>query len=223
MKIGIVVAMQREAEYVLERLGAVEVSRVASKRIFKAEKFGKEIYIIVGGIGKVNAGMSSQILIDKYGVEKLLNFGFAGGKDKTSQKTGDFVAIKSVCQYDFDLSEIDDVEVGYMQDYDRVMFDCEYEKYLRLVQSVGVCASGDRFTSSEAVSKLVLSMGANVVDMECGAVGEVAHANDIPLVCVKLITDVMGSEGSIFEQYESSKNVINEKFADIIPKIIEVM
>ena len=219
--IGFVVAMEKEASHFLSVAEIKEERTIAMKKVYIGEFCGKSFALIVGGIGKVNAGMATQIMIDNFKPKMIINFGTAGGKDATHQKVGDVALIDRICQYDFDLSEIDDVNIGYMQDYDAIYFKCAYEKYKGDAFVVSTLASADRFTTKTWALEAIAGLGATVCDMEAGAVGQVAYSNGVDFYVLKLLTDVSGSEEeSIFGQYLNSVKAVCEKIPNAIRELI---
>ena len=216
--IGFVVAMEKEAKLFLEVATINNEMIIAGKKIFIGEFYNQDFVLIIGGIGKVNAGMSTQILIDKFNVEKVINFGTAGGKDPLSQHVGDVAFIDKACQFDFDLSEIDDVNVGYMQDFNLTYFESNYKNYKGGKFVVSTLATGDRFTFKEWALKDQKELGATVIDMEGGAIAQVAYANGVEFYLIKILTDVEGSgEESIFKQYYDNVKEVS----DLIPNAVE--
>lgn len=123
--IGFVIAMEKEAKDFLNKISVKEEKSIAGKRIVLGEFLNKQVVVGIAGIGKVNAGLTTQILIDHFKPELIINFGLAGGKIDCGLNAGDVVFVEKACQYDFDLSELDDVEIGYMQDYDTVYYNLE--------------------------------------------------------------------------------------------------
>lgn len=150
----------------------------------------------------------------------IINFGLAGGKAGSKLKAGDFVLLSKVCQYDFDLSEIDDVSIGYMQDYDTIYYPLSYVSYLGKEFKCVPGASGDRFTSQKYFLDIIKNLGASVVDMEMGAIAQVAYSANIPALSLKLISDVDEIDESIFMQYQKNAGNIQETFFDKIKELI---
>ena len=68
--------------------------------------------------------MVTQAIIDKYSPSTIINFGSAGGFDGKTQAL-EYYNVDKCCQYDFDLSELDPVPIGYIQDY--VACQCQIE------------------------------------------------------------------------------------------------
>lgn len=215
--IGIVVALNSEAEGFISLLENKFESKKAGKRLVSGEISGKKVTIIVSGIGKVNAALSTQFLIDEYSPECILNFGTAGGLKK-DVSVAEIYAVSECAQYDFDLSELDNVKRGYIQDYDTVFFRVKSADIPFL--NKGILCSGDRFSDSITDYNNIIEMGANVKDMEGGAIAEVCAANDIPLYVVKGITDVYGNNPTA-EQFKSNLKAVCSKFPETIKKVIE--
>lgn len=218
--IGFVVAMRKEAGLFLENAEIKEERQLAGKNVFIGKCFDKDFVLIIAGIGKVNVALSTQLIIDNYNIDKIINFGVAGGKENSGLVAGDMVLIDKVCQYDFDLSEIDDVSIGYMQDYDTIFYNTAYENYSGKEFKIRSCATGDRFTTKEYFLNIIKELGAKVVDMELGAIAQVCTANNKPLYSIKLISDVDGAEGSIFSQYQQNVKEITQKITSALKELI---
>lgn len=219
--LGIVVAMEKEGRLFLDNCKIYNTEYIAGKKIYKGQFCKKEFALIVSGIGKVNSGISTQILIDKFNIDCIINFGVAGGKLNSNLNAGDVVLVKDVCQYDFDLSEIDDVGVGYMQDYDLTYYPTAYTHYRGQAFAIKRGASGDRFTKNKYWLELISTLGGEVVDMESGGIAQVCYANRMPVYILKLITDVDGMDESIFSQYANNVKSVCEIIPNAIKELIE--
>ena len=217
--IGFVVAMEKEARLFLSKTQIIEEKSIASKKVFCGKYSDKDFVLIVTGIGKVNATIGAQVIIDKFNPEYIINFGVAGGKEGSDLHAGDVVLLDKVCQYDFDLSEIDNVSIGYMQDYDTIYYDTAIDRYNGKNFIVRSGATGDRFTNKEYFLSVIKDLNAQVVDMESGAIAQVCKSNNIPYLSLKLISDVDGVEGSIFEQYSNNVEAVCCK----VPESVEAL
>jgi len=218
--LGFVVAMEKEARLLIDRLDDFKEKSIAGKKLFVGRFLSNEVVLIISGIGKVNASLSAQIIIDKFAPEVIINFGLAGGKEGSGLAAGDIVLLDKICQYDFDLSEIDNVSVGYMQDYDTIYFKTDYELYNGKNFKICSGATGDRFTKKKYFLDIIKDLSAGVVDMESGAISQVCFANKIPFIPLKLISDVDNSNDSIFEQYVSNVKTICDKIPNAIEELV---
>ena len=213
---GIVVALEKEAQKFLKLTYATEKPALISKKIFVGSIFGKDFVLILSGIGKVNAALSTQYIIDNYSVDFILNFGSVGGlSGKTEICT--YYSVDKCCQYDFDLSALDNVPVGYIQDYDTVYFPAKTDKFDFL--PIKRLATSDRFTVKNCDIKIVSALGCDIFDMEGGAIAEVCTANNIPLYIVKGVTDTHGS-GNDADTFYKNLTVVCDGFYDIIVKAL---
>lgn len=219
--IGIVIAMEKEAKHFIRVAEINKEILLAGKKAFEGKFAGKEFVLIISGIGKVNASISTQILIDKYNIEYIINIGGAGARSYSNLKTGDLTIIKEAFQFDFDLSEIDNVEVGYMQDYDRIYYPTDYQKYTGSKLKIATCATGDRFTQKEEFTSIIKNLNGQVVEMECAAIAQTCLSNNTPLFILKVITDVEGEDRSIFEQYYENIHNVFDRIPEAIQELLE--
>ena len=99
--IGIIGAMEEEVSALKAAMENAEVSEFASMTFCKGRLCGKDVVIVRSGIGKVNAGICAQILVDKYGVDMLINTGIAGSLD-AGIDIGDMVISADAVHHDMD-------------------------------------------------------------------------------------------------------------------------
>ena len=76
--IGIIGAMEVEVASLKEMMTDVTIRTKASMEFNHGYLNGKEVVVVRSGIGKVNAGICTQILVDDYGVDCVINTGIAG-------------------------------------------------------------------------------------------------------------------------------------------------
>ena len=134
-----------------------------------------------------------------------------------SVKILNYYAVEKCCQYDFDVSAIDDVPVGYIQEYDRVYFDACVNG-LDFLEKRNI-ASADKFTHKDEDVKTINNMNCSICDMEAGAIAQVCTSNNVPFVAIKGISDVHGKGTQPEQFFENLKN-IGAGFPDIIIKAI---
>ena len=100
--VGVVIAMQSEADILLDEMKISRSLTVSGKNIHVGKAFGKEIAVCVCGVGKVNAALGTQLLVSKFDAKKLLNFGVAGGLNEGTELCAVY-QIGEAVQFDFDL------------------------------------------------------------------------------------------------------------------------
>lgn len=214
-----VVALKKEAQELLNRAKDLKEFKIADKPCYSCTLNGKEVIIAISGIGKVSAALTTQLLIDKYNPKFIFNFGTCGGMNK-SVEILNYYLIDKCCQFDFDVTELDDVPLGYIQEYDTVYFDT-YTKGLDFLKTSRV-ASADRFTNDIKDIKAVNEIGCSLRDMEAGAIAQVCTSNNVPLVMIKGISDVYGN-GTAQEQFYQNLQTVGKGFPDVILKVLDAI
>ena len=193
-----VVAMACEAETVVGNLADVRRESLFGREVVHGTLGGVETAVVVAGVGKVNAAAGAQIAIGSLCAEAILNVGVAGGLD-TRLKVGDILRATRAVQYDFDLSKINGTPIGTPN-------ECT-TPYFMLSEPSGdwptaTVATGDRFLDDENENDFLRrTFGANVREMELGAIAHVASRAGVPLYSWKAISDVAG-QGTMTGQYK---------------------
>lgn len=182
MKLGVVYAMEKEAAGLLDRLNAEVLEKRAGMAFYTLP--GGHL-LCVGGVGKVNAAMAAQMLVDGFGVEGILNAGCAGALRDLS--VGTVVAARHCVQHDVDTSLAGD-PVGLVSTVNVVELPCALSGHPGLVP--GVVATGDWFGRDfDRARAIVERFGADVCDMEAGAVAQVCLRHGLPCVVLKAVSD----------------------------------
>ena len=103
MKIGIIVAEPEEHE-AIEKIVEIKSKKVIFELMFTEAVIGsKEIILVKCGIGKVNAARTTQLLIDKYNPDYIIDVGVAGALNPMLE-IGDIVIGETLVQHDFDIT-----------------------------------------------------------------------------------------------------------------------
>ena len=71
--LGIIGAMDVEVKKLREMMEDPETQTVAGMTFYQGTIKGKAVVVVRSGIGKVNAGLCSQILVDRYHVSGIIN------------------------------------------------------------------------------------------------------------------------------------------------------
>lgn len=215
--IGVVIAMQSEADILLDEMKINRSLTVSGKQIHVGTAYGKDIALCICGVGKVNAALGAQILISKFDARALLNFGVAGGLNNGT-KLCNVYEIAQAVQFDFDLVQLNGTKIGTLNEYE--------ENYLPL-QSLQAglkqknLGTADRFNdSAEDYRLLTQELNADIRDMEGCAIVQAAIAASLPVYSVKAISDVAGS-GSTTEQFLINKDKALQNLKMQLPGIFE--
>lgn len=215
--IGVVIAMQSEADILLEQMKITRSLTVSGKKVHVGMAFGKETAVCVCGVGKVNAALGAQILVSKFDARKLLNFGVAGGLNKGTELCAVY-QIGEAVQFDFDLTQLNGTKIGTLDEYK--------ENYLALNRfranlPLKKLGTSDRFNDSPADYKLLTEeLKADIRDMEGAAIVQAAFSAELPVYSVKAISDVAGS-GSTTEQFLINKDKALQNLKAYLPVLFE--
>lgn len=203
MKIGIIVAMDKE----LEQLQAV---------------FGSEHDIVLEkcGIGKVNAAIGTTEMIRSHKPDIIISSGCAGGAD-TSLKVMDVVVARQTAYHD--------VYCGDNCAYGQVLgmperFDTPKELVDKALQlnseldsvtvKTGLTVSGDWFVDSQDKMREILKKfpDATAVDMESCAIAQTCYRFKVPFVSFRVISDVPLSDEKASQYFDFWERVSHESF-----------
>lgn len=222
--IGMIVAVEIQA--VLEKYGErLEERFVDGFTVNVLNNDNYTLYIVKTGAGEIAAAAGTQLLISKFGVDCVINFGVVGGltPEMALAKTA---VVEKVVHYDFDVSEIDPVEVGRYSNYPSVHIPCDktlLNKALELQPDLKpvVCASGDKFVGDPAKKEaLHEQFGADICEMEAAGILLTCKRSNIPCLMIKTVSDSI-SGGA--EEFTSEVNRSAGICLEIAGKIMEQM
>ena len=103
MKIGIIAAEQEEFEAILNIAKVEERKEIYELNFVKCKIKDKICVLVKSGVGKVNAARATQILIDNFKPDYIVNVGVAGGLNPMLS-IGDIVIGETLVQHDFDIT-----------------------------------------------------------------------------------------------------------------------
>ena len=198
--IGCVIAMDKEAEILLDSMEIENIKTMYGKTIHIGKVFGKDVVLVTSGEGKVNAAAGACAAIAQ-GVDIVLNFGVAGGLSADRTEISQLYLIEKAVQYDFDLVQLSGKPAGTLPDEDENFLPLYCPKGLDFPRRA--LGTGDRFNDSPIDHALLLELGCDIREMEGGAIAQVCKYAGVPLVSVKAISDVYGS-GSTTEQFRKN-------------------
>ncbi|MBQ5734555.1 MAG: 5'-methylthioadenosine/adenosylhomocysteine nucleosidase [Lachnospiraceae bacterium] len=197
--IGIIGAMDEEVNAIIEKMTNVESREKAGMTFNKGTLEGKEAVVVRSGIGKVNAGLCTQILVDDYKIDAVINTGIAGSL-KNQIDIGDIVLSSDALYHDMDAT-------GFGYDFGVVprMESSVFKGDVRLINlakeccervnpdinvHIGRVVSGDQFISDKAKKDWINEhFDGYCTEMEGAAIAHAATLNNIPFLIVRAISD----------------------------------
>lgn len=198
--IGIICALSIEVEGIAKLLENKTENTYAKMRFVSGSIGDKQVVLTECGIGKVNAAMSAQVMIDKYNPEVIINSGIAGSVSR-NLKIGDIVISTDCVQHDFDGTQMGDPK-GLIQYNDETRIDIPVskdtaDKLYKACKSLadtnillGRIATGDIFVADKAMRQDIADeFSALACEMEGGAVAQVCYRNNVPCAVLRCISD----------------------------------
>lgn len=207
-KIAIIAAMDEEMLEIKKIMKNRKRIKLYNAKIIEGRIQEKECILAKCGVGKVNAARITQMLIDKYEIEFVVNVGSAGAL-KDDLNIGDIVIGKDLVQHDFDITAFG-YEKGYITDIGKeiatdatLINKCEKAMKNALNTEtnqckIGTIASGDRFCTKLALKEeIVENFGADCVEMEGAAIAQVCLLDKIPCIIIRSISDKLNGNNQV--------------------------
>lgn len=222
--VGIVVAMDEEYEAIANVMTATEKVQVYDLEFLKGKIKGRECILVKSGIGKVNAARATQVMLDKFAIEYVINTGAAGAVN-SRLNVGDVVLGKHVVQHDFDITAFDHSK-GYItgigdniqcnrdliDEFDHIIKGLPERKY---TIKLGVVATGDIFCTEPLMKdKIFAKFDADVVDMECGAIAQVCYLCDVPFMTIRCVSD--SPNGNNASDFDENIDLASKRCANLV-------
>lgn len=225
MRIGIITATEEEITAIKKYITSSKVNRIFDLNFINGTIGKNEVILCESGVGKVNASRTTQLLIDNYDVDCVMNIGCAGAL-KEQLNIGDIVIGKYLVQHDFDITKFNH-DKGYIPN---VGIKIESDKnllgiFLNNIDSnvfVGTIATGDIFCTDKNMSlKIHNKFNADCVEMEGAAIAQVCYLCNIPFIIIRSISDVVNGTNTIdYDKFAiSSANKVAKLLNDIILKL----
>lgn len=212
--LGIIGAMDEEVAKIKEEMTDVTVTTVAGMDFYEGKLGGKDAVVVRSGIGKVNAGMCTQILADRFHISAVINTGIAGSL-KNEINIGDIVLSTDTVQHDMDASGFG-YKIGQIPRVDTFSFPAD-SALIELAEACnrkvnpeiqvfrGRVVSGDQFISDKEKKRwLIETFDGSCTEMEGAAIAQAAYLNGIPYLVIRAISDKAddsaGMDYAVFEE-----------------------
>ena len=197
--LGIIGAMDEEVAKLKEHMTDVEVITKASMDFYKGKLNGKDVVVVRSGIGKVNAAICTQILVDDFKITAVINTGIAGSL-RNEINIGDIVLSTDALEHDVEATAFG-YPIGQIPRMDTLAFEAD-KNLIALAETccakvnpdiktfVGRVVSGDQFIASKEKKEwLVENFAGFCTEMEGAAIAHCAYLNNIPFLVIRAISD----------------------------------
>jgi adenosylhomocysteine nucleosidase len=223
MTIGLICAIPQELAHLRAALEASHTVEVAHARFDLGRIDGHAVALVGAGIGKVNTALVATLLADRFGCRPIVFSGVAGGLDP-ALRIGDVVIADRTLQHDAGVIEegrLATYQAGHVPFFnptDRLGYPVEPELLARIRARLdgfalpplsraaggagaaprivfGTILSGDQYIHCESTrERLSGELGGAAVEMEGGALGQVAEAFGIPFLDIRALSDLAGRD-----------------------------
>lgn len=198
-KIGIIGAMDLEVETLIAKMTDKKVTEYAKRTFYEGKLEGTDVVLARCGVGKVNAGVTVQMMADKFGITHIINTGVAGSLNEKID-IGDIVLATGAVYHDMEATAFG-YERGQVPQMDVFEFPTSAELVELAEKSCkkvnpdvktfrGRIASGDQFIAAKETKDTIKKyFDPMCVEMEGCAMAHAAYLNDIPCLIIRAISD----------------------------------
>lgn len=227
MRIGIICAGDMELAPFLPIIDECKITEKAMLKFYEGTIRDIEVVALFSGVCKVNAAIATQILIDTYHVDSIINAGVAGGMDSRLDIFD--VAVSTEVAYH-------DVEAGILTEFhpwletvyfkaDEELLEMSRKAVTKLERSYkvfwGRMVTGEAFITDDGRQQINEHFVPLTVDMETASIAHVCHVNNIPFISIRSVTDTETHSGSDYFEENCEKASIIAK--DITVALLEEM
>lgn len=197
--IGIIGAMAEEVLQLKALMEHPQITTVAGMEFYTGQIYEKQVVVVQSGIGKVNAGICTQILADRFHADKIINTGIAGSL-REEISIGDVVLSTDALQHDVD-AMVFGYEAGQIPQMKTSIFpadkelletarECSLKMNPEAAIHCGRVVSGDQFVADQEKKRWLLdTFQGYCAEMEGAAIAQAAYLNNLPFLIVRSISD----------------------------------
>ena len=222
MKIGILAAMQVEMNLILDEIIDVEEINQAGSTYYTGYIGNNEVVLVKSGIGKVNAAISTTILIKEFGCNLIINTGIAGGTKPLKHR--DCIVAKSLQYHDFDLrffgypyGQVPEMPKEFIPSINSLLLIKSTLNKLNIPFKECNVYSGDQFITSYDQIKNVENEGI-VTEMEGASVAHTCVKLGSDFIVLRYISDIIGENSQ--EEYQKFEEDMANQSANITIKLL---
>lgn len=201
MKIGIICAGDEELAPFLPLVKECKTIEKAMLKFYVGRIDSIEVVALFSGVCKVNAAIASQLLIDVFGIDIIINSGTAGGMEPDLE-IFDTVISTEVCYHDVSPDILTEFHpwmksVFFAADPKLISLSKAAVDKIRPIGNVvwGRMVTGEPFITDEGRQKICDKFMPLTVDMETASIAHVCYVNGIPFISIRCVTDTAKHRG----------------------------
>ena len=218
MKIGIIIAMDKEFRRISELLDGLKVEIDGGRKFVTGRLGDNELVLHQCGIGKVNAAIGASEMIRRYNPDLMVSTGCAGG-GRTDMKVMDIVASTELAYHDVYCGEAMGKTVygqvqGMPARYTSPSELVEKAKSVSPRVHAGLIVTGDWFVDSKEKMREIVGHfpEAAAVDMESAAIAQTCHIYGIPFISFRVISDIPLKDTNASQYHDFWNTVADNSF-----------
>jgi len=202
MRVGIICAGDREVAPFLPIICECKTTEKAMLRFYEGTISDVKVVVLFSGVCKVNAAIATQILVDTYHVDAIINAGVAGGMNEELE-IFDTVISTEVAYHDVApniLTEFHPWLENVFFKADQGLLNLTKMAVDKLEQNYkvywGRMVTGEAFVADEGRQRINEQFEPLTVDMETASIAHVCYVNNIPFISIRCITDTATHSGT---------------------------
>ena len=228
--VAIIGAMEQEIALLQSRIAQPQHEKVAHVAITRGTLAGKPVLLAQSGIGKVNAAITTTILLEKYQAACVINTGSAGGL-QGGMKQGDVVVGIQTAHHDADATAFGYV-IGQLP-----QMPARYEADAALVEHAaraaiafdgaaihrGLIVSGDQFINHpDKIARIRAHFpDALAVEMEAAAIAQTCYQFARPCVIIRALSDL--ADGEAEYSFETFLQMAATHSAEMVENLVKAL
>lgn len=210
MKIGIIGAMEEEILLLKSKMSNKKEWTEAKADFIEGQIGEVEVVLVRCGIGKVNAALTTTLLLAKHDIDLIVNTGSAGGIG-AGLHVGDVVIASEMAYHDVDatvfgysIGQVPQMPARYIANQRTIEKTITAAKKTGLTPVKGLIVTSDSFIASQAQTDVILSNFPDALasEMEGAAIAQVCYQFDVPFVIIRAMSDVADEEAGVsFDEF----------------------
>lgn len=220
--IGIICALAIEVNEYLKILKNRQDLKILGKTFYQGTINNKECVLTICGIGKVEAGITTTLLLEHFPqVDLIINSGIAGAYD-TNLKTLDTIFGVKVGCYDIDMV-LDGLPFGCFKKEER-FFTNKLKTPLGTIPGIIMtsdCFAGDRCKLTAIFNEHYPNEAISCVDMESYVICQMAERHHLNWVVVRTISDIVGETDQLSTYYNFPEQASQKSFKIIVNNFLQ--
>lgn len=218
--------MRKELDLILQQMPEYKSADITSIKYCYGKIGHHEIYVSQCGIGKVNAALSAQELINELHPALVINSGVAGGLDE-AMLIGDILVAERIAYHDVwcgpgtETGRADGCPLYFTPGDSELNVMRELAKDSSKRIKFGLLCSGDRFISTPQEVETIKTVFADAMacDMESAAIAQACYKKDVPFIAIRVMSDMPGG-GENISEYTNFWNDAPVKTFEVVKQLV---